>query len=149
MPLAERATRVAPEKVTAPLHGRPAESDLRDRRDAYRVHIPASRSQPSIAIDSEEGLARGYLLDISRSGAGALLRGHFDVPVGSVVPCHIGLPDGSFSARTEVRSATTHRNHLRLGLLFTDLSVTDHTHIDAAIAKMERSLLRHFSYLRK
>lgn len=123
--------------------------DQADRRVSYRVHIPVSLSRPSIYLRNGDDTVKARLLDISRNGAAALLQGSFDAMVGSYVPCQIGLPDSSFSATAQVRSSKTQRNHMRLGLLFTDLSINEHYQIDASIASLERSLRRQYSYLMK
>lgn len=153
MPLAEHDTPKLGEKnpdlIVPSTSGIASALNLQDRRDSYRVHIPGALSRPSIALEGEDGAVKGRLLDISRNGAAALLQVNFDAPVGSFFPCHIGLPDGHFRATAEVRSSKTIRNHLRLGLLFTDLSITQHYHIDTSIATLERSLLRDYSFRRK
>jgi c-di-GMP-binding flagellar brake protein YcgR len=120
-----------------------------NRRDSYRVHIPGAMPLPPMTLESEAGELHARLLDISRTGAAALLPGHFDASLGSHVPCRIGLPDLQIHTQAEVRSVTQQRDNFRLGLLFSDLSVADHYQIDHSIATLERSLLRGSIYLRK
>lgn len=118
----------------------------RDRRDAYRVHIPGALPLQPVTFVSEAGPIKGRLIDISRSGASTLLEAHFEARIGSYLPCNIGLPDGLFHAVVEIRSSKPLKKTLRLGLLFSELTTAEHSHIDHAIARLERSLLRYHNY---
>ena len=122
---------------------------LRDRRDTYRVHIPGIKLQPVISFQSETGLVKGQLQDISRTGASALVDENFVVAVGSSFPCQISLPDGQFATTVEVRSIKALKSRVRVGLLFSKLSILQHVQIDTTVATLERSLLRGSIYLRK
>lgn len=120
-----------------------------NRRDSYRVRIPGAMPLQPMTVESEIGELSARLLDISRAGAAALLAGHFDAPLGSRVPCKIGLPDFQIYTHAEVRSVTQQKDYFRLGLLFAALSLAEHHQIDLSIATLERSLLRDYTRMRR
>ena len=148
MPLADSASRRSNDK-SVPASGIASGLNLRDRRDTYRVHIPGVKLQPIISFESETGLVKGQLQDISRTGAAALVDESFVVTVGNSFPCQINLPDGQFDTTVEVRSIKALKHRVRVGLLFSKLSILQNIQIDATVATLERSLLRGSIYLRK
>ncbi|MES2491501.1 MAG: flagellar regulator YcgR PilZN domain-containing protein [Pseudomonadota bacterium] len=126
----------------------PVSLRITERRNAYRVRIPAAMSSSLIQLTTDNGPYQGRLIDISRQGAAALLPIKINTIVGNKVTCAIHLMDTQLDTHADIRSASTQQDGQRLGLLFTDLSSIEHKRIDTSIATLERIILRDYVRLR-
>lgn len=115
---------------------------ISERRNSYRVKIPATMSSSPVQLTTDNGPYQGRLIDISRQGAAALLPIKVDTIVGSKVTCTIRLMDNQLDTQADVRSASEQQGCQRVGLLFTDLSPVERKQIDTSIATLERIILR-------
>lgn len=115
---------------------------ISERRNDYRVRIPAAMSSSAVELTTDSGPFQGRLIDISRQGAAALLPMKIDTTIGSKVSCAIRLMDSQLDTHADIRSASEQQGYQRVGLRFTDLSPVEHKRIDASIATLERIILR-------
>jgi c-di-GMP-binding flagellar brake protein YcgR len=117
-----------------------------ERRNAFRIVIPATMNLAPLIVDCEAGFQRARLVDISRCGASALLHGRVETPTGSIALCIISLFGQRLLTDAEIRSSITHCGHLRLGLMFPDLKPEQQKHLDTSIATLQRNLLRDYPH---
>jgi c-di-GMP-binding flagellar brake protein YcgR len=86
------------------------------RRQDFRVNVPATLVQHSVRLMVENGYYEGRLLDISASGiALMLIDAPDDFQQGTVMPCLLPLPDGDIKLDFEIRHIQPSREGLRVG----------------------------------
>ena len=114
----------------------------KQRRAAYRVHLPAAQLLQA-AIDSGDGKGlNAHVVDISVLGCGARLKFPPAFEEGVVVRCRISLPELDLNAEALVRHKVREPNATRLGLQFKDLTPAMEQTLARAVVKLERMILR-------
>jgi len=114
----------------------------KQRRAAYRVHLPSMQVlQAAIASgDGDEMEAR--LVDISILGFAARMPKPVPLDEGVTVRCRISLPDLDLEAEATVRHNVREGSETRLGLQFKDLNPALEQTLNRAVVKLERMILR-------
>ena len=125
----------------------PDEMDYRERREAYRVKIPASAplswTVPS-AADPERFLQL-QVMDLSLTGIGLRLRQPHNVNVLDTISGNIDLPDGPLAMTSKIRylrSQAFGPTEDRAGGEFIKCSSADVRRISHYCAELQRPILR-------
>jgi hypothetical protein len=113
------------------------------RRSDYRLGIPRELRVPPAMIRDHQKVFAATLVDLSRTGAGAMVPRSTRVQAGEIVACTIRIANLEFIAEAEVRSCIASIDRMRLGLLFGQIKATDALRLSTAVAQLERTLLRH------
>ena len=124
----------------------PGQIEYRQRRLAYRAHIPMAQTL-RVIIDSKDGTAiEGVLHDLSYGGAGMIFPG--DPPVaepGLLYECAIELPDDVWLyCAIELRYSKSIRSRDRqlIGARFNELSPAQARLVGHCVSKLERDFVR-------
>lgn len=126
----------------------PQHIDYFERRAGYRLSVPTAMPAQVVVFESLDGPFRARLVDISRRGMATMLDPTVDAGIGILVPCTLRLLDDTVRVEGEIRSSVLAQNHLRVGVLFPNMSPSQRSLLDAAIARLERNLLRHYAATR-
>ena len=124
----------------------PERLEYRQRRSAYRVHIPMTKKLRTV-IDSKDGVVfEGELHDLSRGGAGMIFPADEpSVKPGLLQECAIELPDATWLYCTvELRYSknTSRQKQQFIGARFTDLGPAQARLVAGCISELERELIR-------
>lgn len=112
------------------------------RRAAYRLGIPRELHVPPAVLRDRNGPFTATLVDLSRFGAGALVPRAMHPHPGESLDCTIRIGETEFTASAEVRSCIASLDRLRLGLEFGEISPVAAAKLSAAVAQLERVVLR-------
>lgn len=126
----------------------PNSIDYFERRNSYRLSVPAALQLQPLSFESLDGPLPGRLVDISRRGLAAVLHPDAEAGIGALVPCTLRLLDHPVNLEAEIRSSMRQARGLRLGVMFPRLTPAQHFSLDASVARLERSLLRHYAAAR-
>ena len=126
----------------------PQHIDYFERRGSYRLSVPTAMPLQPVTFDSAEGPLKARLVDISRRGMATLLNPLVDASVGLAVPCTLRLLDNTVKIDGQIRSSVLHQNHLRVGVMFPNMTPSQRSNLEASIARLERNLLRHYAAAR-
>lgn len=113
-----------------------------ERRAAFRLAIPPGLALPPAVFRSDRSAFRGQLVDLSRMGAGAVIAGAVETPVGSKLVCSLSLPAAQLHTDVEVRSLAGVLGRRRVGLRFKSLSAEQDQKVSAAISQLQRQAIR-------
>ncbi|SFF55364.1 c-di-GMP-binding flagellar brake protein YcgR, contains PilZNR and PilZ domains [Fontimonas thermophila] len=120
----------------------PEEVFVLERRTAFRLNLPPRLGLPPSAIGREHPTHPTRLLDVSVSGAGAIVTPMIDPQIGETLHMHVQLPGASVQTAAEVRSTRVREDGVRVGLRFGALRREDETRLAQAIHRLERQLIR-------
>lgn len=124
----------------------PERLEYRQRRSAYRVHIPMTKKLRIVIENNDATVFEGELYDLSRGGAGMLFPADEpNVKPGLLHECAIELPDDTWlycavELRYSKQMSTRKRQHI--GARFVDLGPVQTQLIVRCIAELERELIR-------
>jgi c-di-GMP-binding flagellar brake protein YcgR len=117
----------------------------KQRRAAYRVHLPAAQLL-QVAIDGGDGKAlQARVVDLSILGFGARVELPLTLDEGIAVRCRISLPDLDLDAEATVKHRVREAGVTRLGMQFKDLTPAMEQTLNRAVLKLERMILRNRS----
>jgi c-di-GMP-binding flagellar brake protein YcgR len=124
----------------------PGQIDYRQRRLAYRAHIPMVKLL-RVIIDSSDGtVVEGVLHDLSHGGAGMIFPdGPPAVVPGLLHECAIELPDDAWLyCEVELRYSKSirSRNRQLIGARFSELSPAQARLVGQCVLELERELVR-------
>ena len=124
----------------------PKQIEYRQRRNAYRVHIPMSMILRVIIDDEGENVIEGVLHDLSHGGAGMIFpAGKPLVEPGLLQECAIELPNGQWLySVVELRYSKSARSQDRqiIGAQFSGLSTAQERLVSSCIIELEREFIR-------
>ncbi|HSW12564.1 MAG TPA: PilZ domain-containing protein [Solimonas sp.] len=120
----------------------PQRLHYRERRDSFRLPLPALAQLPVSQFGDEAGVFHGLLADISRAGAGTLVQKDHRAGLGSELSCLLRLPNLSLQTRAEVRSRREQAGRLRLGLKLLNLSAAQDALLSSEINTLQRTAMR-------
>ena len=124
----------------------PARLEYRQRRQAYRVHIPMTRKLSVIIDNPDDAVIEGLLYDLSHGGAGIIFpAGKVIVEPGQLRECAIELPDDAWLyCAVELRYAkdVSSRDRQHIGARFSKISPAQAQLVGSCINELERELIR-------
>ena len=124
----------------------PARLEYRQRRQAYRVHIPMTRKLSVIIENPDDTAVEGLLYDLSHGGAGIIFpAGKIIVEPGQLRECAIELPDDAWLyCAVELRYAkeTSSRDRQHIGARFSQISPAQAQLVGTCINELEREFIR-------
>lgn len=126
----------------------PTDVQYHERRNSFRVMIPADMSLPPATFTSALGSFRGRLTDVSSMGVGTVVAEAPNADIGASVTCTLSLPNTRLITDAQVRSAINSMGTQRLGILFCNLSSAQKSAIARAVTALDRSLLKRYASAR-
>lgn len=120
----------------------PEEIFVFERRGAFRLNLPTFLNLPPSRIGREQPEHDAHLVDISHTGAGALVPRTVEPAIEDSLRVRIQLPGTVIEADAQVRSITPISTGVRVGLQLGSLRSQDQTHLTQAINSLERQLIR-------
>lgn len=124
----------------------PRQLEYRQRRLAYRVHIPMAKTLRVIIDNADGTVNEGVLHDLSRGGAGMIFPAdNITVEKGLLHDCAIELPgDEWLYCAVELRYSKNipARNRQLIGAQFANLFPVQAQLISRCISELERELIR-------
>ena len=124
----------------------PARLEYRQRRQAYRVHIPMTKKLRVIIDNTDDTVIEGVLYDLSHGGAGIIFpAGKIIVEPGQLRECAIELPnDVWLYCAVELRYAknTSSRDRQHIGARYSQISPAQAQLIGSCINELEREFIR-------
>lgn len=120
----------------------PEEIFVFERRGAFRLNLPAFLNLPPSRIGREQPEHDARLVDISHTGAGALVPRTVEPAIEDSLRVRIQLPGTVIDADAQVRSVTPISTGIRVGLQLAGLRGADEAHLTQAINSLERQLIR-------
>jgi c-di-GMP-binding flagellar brake protein YcgR len=114
----------------------------KQRRAAYRVHLPSMQDLQAAIADDDGKELDARLIDISILGFGARVPAPVPFAEGVTVRCRISLPDLDLNAEATVRHNVREMGATRLGMQFKALSPAMEQSLNRAVVKLERMILR-------
>lgn len=120
----------------------PEEIFVFERRGAFRLNLPAFLKLPPSRIGRQQPEHDARLVDISHTGAGALVPRTVEPAIDDSLRVRIQLPGAVIEADAEVRSITPISTGIRVGLQLGGLRGHDEAHLTQAINSLERQLIR-------
>lgn len=120
----------------------PEEIFVFERRGAFRLNLPAFLNLSPSRVGRGQPEHDARLVDISHTGAGALVPGTVEPAVDDTLRVRIQLPGTVIEADAAVRSVTPGNSGIRVGLQLGGLRGQDEAHLAQAINGLERQLIR-------
>ncbi|MFA5942017.1 MAG: flagellar regulator YcgR PilZN domain-containing protein [Sinimarinibacterium sp.] len=120
----------------------PDEIFVFERRGAFRLSLPTFLNLPPSRVGRALPEHNARLVDISHTGAGAVVPGTVEPAIDDTLRVRIQLPGTVIDAEAEVRSVTPGNDGIRVGLQLGRLRSQDEAHLAQAINSLERQLIR-------
>jgi len=123
--------------------------EYRQRRMAYRVHIPVTSNLDAIIENRNGEMVKGMLHDLSFGGAGVIFPVRQSVMgIGCLHECAVQLPDDEWiycTAELRYSKEIKARGTQLLGVQFLDLTPMQTRHIGRCISQLEREIINKYA----
>lgn len=124
----------------------PQQLEYKQRRQAFRVHIPMSKKLHVVIDHADGSVIEGVLYDLSHGGTGTIVSDiDTEVEPGLICECAFELPNNEWlNCSVELRYSKTvgSKNRQHIGARFIDLFPTQTRLIGRCISELEREVIR-------